>query len=535
MSNLKEKDSICFFNDLNSFISKHYNNIKELPVDFSNEDFINELIEKIVKLKKYDLITGLAKYMHNPPIDKLTDIIISSNNPATIYDFSEKAKNIDINRLVDGLINMKSQKDNIMYLSMIAEKCDKSYIDKIGNIIIEKGTAREIICFASNVEGANLTKLAYAVIKKGTPLDMFTFANEVEGAPTDILGYAILQSGDPECIFNFANEFPGVVPSNRILDALLECKNAEYLYYFAKEMDNPPMTKIGKTIIEIGSPKYIYCLACIANNRIGGSGLIPDLAKALVDNDKDLDYIYRFAYDVPNAPLDILEDGLIKYGSIYHIINFAKKIKGCNLEKLTDAACNLADSCTFIHLINLAQIEKCPIEKIINKFLEFADKSDILSFVRKNHCYSVTKFASIVCESKDSFSIYDFAKNVKNAPIESLASSLVSCQDKQILDHIVLFAKDFPNAPIDILADAVIQSKSACHILRFASHIKEAPIKDLAKAIIDTKDNAYINKFVSDITMDSDTFKLFIKYFKEIDKEKSFNLSVYHSLYYEND
>lgn len=107
--------------------------------------------------------------------------------------------------------------------------------------------------------------------------------------------------------------------------------------------------------------------------------------------------------------------------------------------------------------------------------------------------------------------IYQFAKNVKNAPAYRLADVMIK---KGSIEYIYEFAKNVEGAPIDRLADAIIKSKKTEYIYKFATEIKGAPINLLIDALIELKDSWYLCHIARDTT-------------DEVLKRKIFNTILY--------
>lgn len=88
--------------------------------------------------------------------------------------------------------------------------------------------------------------------------------------------------------------------------------------------------------------------------------------------------------------------------------------------------------------------------------------------------------------------IYDFAKNVKNAPVDKLADVIIK---KGSIEYIYEFAKNVEGAPIDRLTEAIIKSKSSEYIYKFVTEVNGAPINLLIDTLIELKDSWYLCHF----------------------------------------
>ena len=84
--------------------------------------------------------------------------------------------------------------------------------------------------FASNVKGANIEKLENALIETKDAEYIYYFSG-VEGANIEKLENAIIQTGDVEFIYDFAMTVRGA-NVEKLKKAIIETKNYEYIHKF---------------------------------------------------------------------------------------------------------------------------------------------------------------------------------------------------------------------------------------------------------------------------------------------------------------
>ena len=100
---------------------------------------------------------------------------------------------------------------------------------------------------------------------------------------------------------------------------------------------------------------------------------------------------------------------------------------------------------------------------------------------------------AILYDFKNAKDIYNYAKIVKDAPIDKLTDSIINIGNPE---YIYKFASDIEDAPVNRLADAIITINNYEYIFLFAKGVVGAPINRLADAIIATKQITYIDLFM---------------------------------------
>ena len=141
----------------------------------------------------------------------------------------------------------------------------------------------------------------------------------------------------------------------KLAQGIVETKNGKAIYNFAKcynNQDNIAILKDG--VIESKDAYYIYLFALL--DRVGIYEIyIKELEKAIIAT-KNAFCIYEFARDVKGANIEKLENAVIKIGNPQIIYLFAMSVKGAYVGKLAHAIIALKDA-KYIYLFARKIIE----------------------------------------------------------------------------------------------------------------------------------------------------------------------------------
>ncbi len=107
----------------------------------------------------------------------------------------------------------------------------------------------------------------------------------------------------------------------------------------------------------------------------------------------------------------------------------------------------------------------------------------------------VNELADLVIATENVRYIYEFACNVKGAPIDKLADAVIAYGNDELSSaYICHFAREVEGAPIDKLEDAIIATGYAYRIYDFASNVKGASITKIVTSVTGWVREAFINK-----------------------------------------
>ena len=301
------------------------------------------------------------------------------------------------------------QQSNLKFLTRFAENypfLSTMDLDKLGEKVCEKGTIQEIFDFIQavpNVKMKGLTKQLLRLLEQYTKL----FGENAKvwfeaGYPFDTTG-----------IYDFKS-------INEKLD---------------KDPTNPNPYKY---VIELRKYDDLY----FKNNT-----------QETIENKKTeflCESCFKLATTLNGVDIPQLENTIIEYGSINHILRFARDVKGVNIEKFQDVIVKTKDL------------------KAICDFAQQVKGADINTLQR------------IVAASKDPKYIYTFATQVRGANTAYLQEYILDTNNAQYLYY---FARDIKNIELWLFEETIIKTKNLVYIEKFMRDIKGANKKLLAKAI----------------------------------------------------
>ena len=132
----------------------------------------------------------------------------------------------------------------------------------------------------------------------------------------------------------------------------------------------------------------------------------------------------------------------------------------------------------------------------VNKVIETKDAGYIYNFAKNVKGVNIEKLENAIIETKAPFYIYFFALNIEGANIEKLENAIIETQNAE---DIYIFAKDVKGANIEKLENVIIETKSAWYIYQFARDVKGANIEKLENAIIATKLVKFMQEFALNV------------------------------------
>ncbi len=151
----------------------------------------------------------------------------------------------------------------------------------------------------------------------------------------------IIKTGDWKKIVKVA-EFMKWSPIEEICNEIAKTNNPEIIYEFTscipKDISGVPINKMANTICEIGCFDYIYLFARdVKDAPIDKLQIF--LCKQREKNDLLAKYIYLFASNIKGANIYMLTEAICNVGNPEYIYYFASDIKGAPIELLIDAIC----------------------------------------------------------------------------------------------------------------------------------------------------------------------------------------------------
>ena len=185
-------------------------------------------------------------------------------------------------------------------------------------------------------------------------------------------------------------------------DKVLSFNDADLAYWFAMRMTDYDIDqkKYSKLIINSKNLKYNYDFAkFVKGSDVKGH-------EKVILKSKDLEYNYSFAATIPKADIKKHEKIILESKDLYYICNFAT-LKGADIEKCEEIIFNSNDI-YYVYfygtIIDIDNIEKHSIEKVINILLESENEELIRKFYNKRK--DILEKLNKIDEYKDFLSNY---------------------------------------------------------------------------------------------------------------------------------
>ena len=238
--------------------------------------------------------------------------------------------------------------------------------------------------------------------------------------------------------------------------------------------------------------KYALLNTLIENNIVK----MEDALQKLIEMHNGYN-IYIFACYVSNAPMERLVDALIKLGNADNMVYFASRL---DLEeklvvKLAEAVIQKGYA-EYIYEFARA-VKNAPIDLLANGIIQANDAEYIISFASDITNAPIEKLANAIINTENSSFIYAFAYRVFNAPVGKLAQAIIKNGNPE---YLFFFANNIKNAPIDDLAQALLKTNNAKYIYHFARDVESAPIVELVNRLVEMQSFKYIALVLAEIT-----------------------------------
>lgn len=323
---------------------------------------LKKIWNKIIEYGDEDIILNLALNTSKERIKEVVEDIIQLENPKIIFKFAQKRQDIldisDIKRLEKAIIEIKEE----CYIMKFALEIEKS----------SKGELLDVLIFQKSI-------LVINFLNKGALLNtirLYKIAEIVE------------KCGDPHIIYKFAKNYPRYCLDN-LTEAIIETENSDYIFLFAKDVIDVNIEKLYEAVLKISNISNIYKFIMEFRNI--------DINKAIdvIKRAEAIHYIVQIAKEFEHVPIALLQDIVVESNSAIDIYRFAF-IEGADIEKLTDAICNLGDAYY------------------------------ILEFGKNVEGVDVEKLADAIIQTKQLRYMHQFAIEVKKAPKKKILKAIIN-------------------------------------------------------------------------------------------------------------
>lgn len=262
-----------------------------------NEDkrwILNEIKKNNFNRKKIDIIFD-SWHFDNIELDELTEAVLASKNPYTLYKLATIRKNPREKEIISALIKTKNKE--AMYLTEIYSDMDDDRLLSIA--IIKAKDIEKAIDIAKNIYNAPMKMIIDTVLKYGTDeqindLICYTGYDNNNSLDLDYITKKIINNNySAEALVMIARNYVDA-PFESINKYLLKQKNIPILIDYAKYVKEAPIDEITQIIID--SHDYYAMLEYAKEVNVD----IDKISKAMLMC-KDKELLIRFSEEVPNV------------------------------------------------------------------------------------------------------------------------------------------------------------------------------------------------------------------------------------------
>ena len=427
----------------------------------------------------------------DPVLKSAQDDIIESNDPERAYEFAHKYKKLDID--VPGLENIIVKSGNPIYIYRFAN--DLNGIKNINilaleNAIINTNSLGHICLFANNVnKGKNISRLQDKILTSKNPEFIFLFARDVENADVHKLVNAAILTKN----FHFINKFTKI---DRVDDT--DKKRLKEIY--------DRFCGIVYKAIESKNPENL-CIFAIKYQNLGldQEGILGDIEEEVIKSG-DPKCIYDFAKFVRKSNKHKLVKAILASDDFEYMYKFFDGVSGIADYDKKDLIDKLKeyDDPIVNHLFDVENVENV-VDSSVIKNEELAirswDPEKIYEFAMGYDGDKHDLEHAIINIGSPKF-IYMFALNVKDANIDALANALINSAD---LTYSYKFAKNIHGLDDIIMrkfTDKIIESSDVKLIYQYSCNVDELAIADkkkLSEAVAKLGSTASVCKFARDV------------------------------------
>lgn len=203
-------------------------------------------------------------------------------------------------------------------------------------------------------------------------IDLFMdFAASLDKESFEKLQTRVINSNNALFIYELAF-IPGA-NINKLAQAIANSKDAKFIFYFARDIAEAPLDTLTKAIIETGNAKYIYFYTLYIENVS-----IEELTQGIVKTN-NAKYMYFYALNVEKEDLIPLIAGIKKTNHLDYMFYFIRDINSPYTFVLVK---HLIDLKAFIHLAKLVLLNKYQ-DYLLEIIINAQDLSSMLYIAKK--------------------------------------------------------------------------------------------------------------------------------------------------------
>ena len=256
-----------------------------------------------------------------------------------------------------------------------------------------------------------------------------------------------------------------IIKLEDILSFAINSNDFTNIYFAGKNVKNINLDKLENKVIEMNN----------FNNMIKFSNIDNVNVKKFEDKVislNDFKCLCDFAKNVKNVNMERFEDLVIKTNNLKYILKFAIEVRNANQEKLADVIINSGN--TYFMMLFAIHVKKAPVERILDKIIEIGNVDEIITMAFEFNDDYLDKLANAIINTKDAYSICEFAITVEKDLTKEMALKLADA----VMEYgnnmdIHYFIANIRKAPVDILNEKIKENERNLKLKEFKKKVRQ--------------------------------------------------------------
>lgn len=234
----------------------------------------------------------------------------------------------------------------------------------------------DIIFDSWHFDDKELDELTEAVLASKNPYTLYKLATIRRNPREKEIISALIKTKNKEAMY--LTEIYSDMDDDRLLSiAIIKAKDIEKAIDIAKNIYNAPMKMIIDTVLKYGTDEQINDLICYTGYDNNNSLDLNYITKKIINNNYSAEALVMIARNYVDAPFESINKYLLKQKSIPILIDYAKYVKEAPIDKITQI---IIDSHDYYAMLEYAKEVNVDIDKISKAMLMCKDKELLIRF-----------------------------------------------------------------------------------------------------------------------------------------------------------
>lgn len=221
-----------------------------------------------------------------------------------------------------------------------------------------------------------LDELTDAVLASKNPYTLYKLATIRKNPREKEIISALIKTKNKEAMY--LTEIYSDMDDDRLLSiAIIKAKDIEKAIDIAKNIYNAPMKMIIDTVLKYGTDEQINDLICYTGYDNNNSLDLNYITKKIINNNYSAEALVMIARNYVDAPFESINKYLLKQKNIPILIDYAKYVKEAPIDKITQI---IIDSHDYYAMLEYAKEVNVDIDKISKAMLMCKDKELLIRF-----------------------------------------------------------------------------------------------------------------------------------------------------------